>query len=168
MRVTLLEKALPPQEELVSTATQALSQLLSLMGIPGQVRPAYGGEGTTPEEIVLEVWGPSLGSLIGRRGQTLASLQYLVNLIVSRRYKAKTTVSVDVAGYRRRRQQALRSLALRVAERVKETGHSITLEPMSAVERRQVHLTLRDDPLVATFSIGEGKGRKVVISPRKR
>lgn len=165
VRVTVREKASLPQEDLVSQAAQSLKQLLNLMKISGEVQQQ---EGATPEEVVLEVWGPSLSSLIGPRGQTLAALQFLVNLIVSRHYKTRTTVSVDVAGYRRRRQQTLKSLALRVAERVKGTGQSITLEPMPTAERRQIHLVLREDPLVVTYSVGEGNGRKVIISPQKR
>jgi spoIIIJ-associated protein len=118
-------------------------------------------------QAVLDVSGDDLGLLIGRRGQTLASLQYLVNLIVSRKLQSRASFGVDVEGYRRRREDSLKGLALRMADRVKTTGQSVTLEPMPANERRIVHLTLAGDPKVITVSIGEGEGRKVAITPRR-
>jgi spoIIIJ-associated protein len=118
-------------------------------------------------KAVLDVEGEDLGVLIGRRGSTLASVQYLVNLIVSRHFKGNAPFAVDVEGYRRRREESLRALAARMAERVRETGRSITLEPMPANERRIVHLALAEDPTVATSSVGEGESRKVAISVRR-
>jgi spoIIIJ-associated protein len=115
---------------------------------------------------VLDVSGEDLGILIGRRGDTLASLQYLVNLIVGRKLKAKTAFGVDVEGYRRRREQSLKNLAIHMAERVKSNGQTVTLEPMPPNERRIVHLALAKDAAVITESIGEGENRKVVIYPK--
>ena len=91
----------------------------------------------------------------------------MVNFIVSRKVKSGVRVMVDVAGYRKRRHEELQNLALRVAELVKSTKKSITLEPMPAAERRVVHLALRDDPELTTQSLGFGDGRKVAIVPKR-
>ena len=96
-----------------------------------QVRaPETPGDGLGLVRAVLDVSGEDLGILIGRRGDTLSSLQFLVNLVVSRKLKARTAFGIDVEGYRRRREESLKGLALRMADRVKSTGQSITLEPM--------------------------------------
>jgi spoIIIJ-associated protein len=118
-------------------------------------------------KAVLDVRGEDLGILIGRRGDTLANLQYIVNLIVSRRTKARAAFAVDVEGYRRRREEGLERLALRMAERVRRTGETVTLEPMPPSERRIVHLALAEDSSVVTSSMGEGEARKVSIAPRR-
>ena len=116
---------------------------------------------------VLDVTGEDMGVLIGRRGGTMASLQYLVNLMVSRKYRGEAPFSVDVEGYRRRREESLEDLAHRSAESVRDNGRPITLEAMPAYERRIVHLTLSKDPTVGTASVGEGEHRKVRISVRR-
>ena len=126
--------------------------------------PETPGDGLGLTKAVLDVEGDDLGMLIGRRGSTLASLQYMTNLIVSRRFKQNAPFSVDVEGYRRRREESLRALAFRMAERVRSTGRPVTLEPMPPSERRIVHMALADDPEVATESVGEGEARKVSIS----
>ncbi len=144
----------------VVLAKEVLEKLLSLMRISGTVRVS---EPARLGAISLEVTGEDLGILIGRRGNTLACLQYLVFLMVSHQVKARVPVTVDVEGYRERRREALRNLAIRMAERVKETGQSVTMEPMPPGERRIIHLTLRDYPGVTTQSIGEGDNRKVTI-----
>ncbi|MEE8471068.1 MAG: R3H domain-containing nucleic acid-binding protein, partial [Dehalococcoidia bacterium] len=108
-----------------------------------------------------------LGILIGRRGETLSAVQYLVNLIVSRQMKAWAGIVVDVEGYRQRRYESLRFLARRVADRVRSTGRSVTLEPMPPNERRIIHLELHDSSEVTTESMGQGEGRKVSIMLRE-
>lgn len=153
----------------VDESVEVLKTLLSLLGLEARVtvRPPQ----TLSDrrmEAVLDVWGDDLGILIGRRGETLATLQYMVNLIVSRHFKSRYQVGIDVEGYRRRREDALRNLALRLAEKVKTSGRPVTLEPMPANERRIVHLALVDDAQVVTTSIGEGESRKVVISVRRQ
>ena len=92
----------------------------------------------------------------------------MVNFIASRKHKSGVRVIVDVAGYRRRRQEELSNTALRIADMVKSKGRSIMLEPMLAWERRAVHITLRDDTDITTGSVGTGDRRKVVVSPKKR
>ncbi|MGZ9276495.1 MAG: RNA-binding cell elongation regulator Jag/EloR [Candidatus Limnocylindrales bacterium] len=108
----------------------------------------------------------ALGALIGRKGERLSALQHLVNLMLSKEMGAWTRVLVDVEDYRGRRERQLRELADRAAARVVETGKMLQLEPMPALERRWIHLTLRDHAGVATQSIGEEPNRRVVLVPR--
>src|SRR3954451_13631094 len=108
----------------------------------------------------------ALGALIGRKGERLSALQHLVNLMLSKEMGTWTRVLVDVEDYRGRRERQLRELAERAAERVVETGKMLQLEPMPALERRCIHLTLRDNPSVVTQSIGEEPNRRVVLVPR--
>ena len=155
----------------VKCAVEVLETLLSYLQIGASVRvraPETPGDGVGLVRAVLDVSGDDLGILIGRRGDTLASLQYVVNLVVGRKLKTKIAIGVDVEGYRRRREQSLKSLALHMAERVKATGQTATLEPMPPNERRIVHLALAREPAVITESIGEGENRKVVIYPKSR
>ena len=155
-----------PQGDQVAYAVETLQKLLSMMDIDADVAvraPETPGDGIGRSRAVLDVTGEDLGVLIGRRGGTMASLQYIVNLIVSKRHKIDAPFVVDVEGYRRRREESLRDLAFRIAERVRTTGRSITLEPMPANERRIIHLALAKDPTVGTTSVGEGESRKVAI-----
>lgn len=115
--------------------------------------------------VMVEAGGEDVGVLIGRRGETLDALEYLVALGVRRRFGDKVGVSVDVGGYRRRRSQALAELARRSAARAVRTGREVALRPMCARERRVVHLALRDYPGVRTGSRGEEPFRRVVITP---
>jgi spoIIIJ-associated protein len=108
----------------------------------------------------------ALGALIGRKGERLSALQHLLNLMLSRRMGEWTRVLVDVEDYRGRRERQLRELAVKAAQRVTETGKMVQFEPMPALERRWLHLALRDDPNVVTQSIGEEPDRRVVVLPR--
>jgi spoIIIJ-associated protein len=128
------------------------------MGVAGKVQVS-----SNDIPVVLNLKGDNLGILIGRRGQTLASLEYIVRLIVAGKLKAWLPLSVDVAEYKKRRRDSLQSLALRLAEQVKSRHRAITLEPMPPSERRIIHLALANHPDVTTHSIGEGEDRKVVI-----
>ncbi len=157
-------------EDDIALAVEVLEQLLELMNVDATVRvrqPETLGDGAAVVKTVLDISGDDLGILIGRRGDTLGSLQYLVNLIVGRKLKAKASFGVDVAGYRRRREQSLKSLAEHMAERVRATHQVMTLEPMPPNERRIVHLALAQDETVITESIGEGENRKVIIRPSR-
>jgi spoIIIJ-associated protein len=116
----------------------------------------------------FDIEGDDLGVLIGRRGQTLVSLQYIARLIVAEKLERWVPLNVDVAGYRKRRYESLRSLALRLADQVKRSQRLITLEPMPSDERRIIHLALANHPDVATESMGEGITRKVAILLKKR
>jgi spoIIIJ-associated protein len=159
-----------PEGDDVAFATETLETMLRLMSVEATVdvrAPETPGDGLGLSKAVLDVTGDDLGVLIGRRGSTLASLQYLVNVIVSRKFRGNAPFAVDVEGYRRRREESLRALAFRMAERVRESGRTVTLEPMPANERRIVHLALSEDPAVVTTSEGEGESRKVAISVRR-
>lgn len=155
------------------SAIDVLETLLQLMGIDGEVHPREpetAGDGAGMVTAVLDVTNlrdEDAGLLIGRRGETLATLQYTLNLIVNHQTRAHTTFGVDVEGYRRRREIALCDLARRVADRVRQGGQAMTLEPMPPAERRIVHITLAEDPDVETVSIGEGEARKVAITPKR-
>jgi spoIIIJ-associated protein len=152
----------PPETDVAKVVTQVLDTLLGLLGVAGKVE-------VLSDEIplALDIQGADLGILIGRRGQSLAALEYITKLIVAGRLKTWLPLRVDVAGYKKRRHDSLQKLALYLAEQVKSGRHAITMEPMPADERRIVHLTLADNPDVATQSIGEGENRKVVILPRE-
>ena len=154
----------------VDLASDHLSQLLAFMEIDGEVSvrsPETPGDGLGRASAVLDVNGDDLGLLIGRRGTTLAALQYMINLMVSRKMSSRVLISLDIEQYRRRREDSLTSLAQRMADRVRKSGRSLTLEPMPAGERRIVHLALAEDGAVTTGSVGEGDGRKVVIYPQR-
>jgi spoIIIJ-associated protein len=155
----------------IKMAVEFLQRLLELMSVDAEATarsPETPGDGVGRVSAVLDVAGEDLGILIGRRGSTLAALQYMVNHMVSRQLKSKALVSVDVEGYRRRREENLKGLALRLAEKVKASGRTITLEPMPANERRIVHLALAEDSRVTSFSLGDGESRKVAISLKRR
>jgi len=172
----------PVTTDLSVTARDVLEQLLSLLGITASIETRSQSDvtddnftsippGETPVEampITLDIKGEDLGILIGRRGQTLAALQYLVRLLVGRQNKIWAPIVIDVEGYKQRRYQALASFARDMAERVRLRGASFTLEPMPPYERRIVHLTLADHPYVVTESIGQGEDRKVVIILKKK
>jgi spoIIIJ-associated protein len=156
--------------EEVDFAAHIVDDILRLLDINAELtirEPLTPGDGLGMVRAVVDISGEDLGLLIGRRGETLLSLQYIVNLIVSRRYPGKGGVSIDVEHYRHRREEQVVSLAQRMADRVRQTGAPITLEPMTAAERRLVHLALADDPQLMTNSVGEGDNRKVVISTRR-
>jgi spoIIIJ-associated protein len=152
----------PPERDVVQVVTEILETLLGLLGVTGKVE-------VLSDEIplALDIKGDDLGILIGRRGQTLASLEYITKLMVAGRLKAWLPLRVDVAEYKERRRDSLQRLALYLAEQVKSRRCAITMEPMPPDERRIVHLTLADNPDVTTQSIGEGENRKVVISLRE-
>lgn len=155
-------------QQLLKEAADLLQGLLACMDIRAQVR-AYRKERTDEgeeEALVLNVEGDDLGILIGRRGETLAALQYLVRLMVNHRFHRWVNIVVDIEEYKERRAQQLRQLAQRMAQRVMQTGRPVALEAMPARERRIVHMTLRDHPAVTTVSVGEGEQRKVTIRPR--
>ncbi|MFC2012686.1 RNA-binding cell elongation regulator Jag/EloR [Chloroflexota bacterium] len=150
-------------------ARDILEALLDRMGVAAAVElceePYVEEEITTPP-VSFDIKGDDLGILIGRRGQTLSCLQYILRLIMTHQTNTWMPVTLDVEGYKQRRYKALQTLANRMAEQVKLKGTSFNLEPMSAYERRIIHLTLADNPDVSTQSAGEGENRKVVILPQ--
>ena len=154
----------------VDLAAHALDDILQILDIDAQItirEPLTPGEGAGSVRAIVDISGEDLGVLIGRRGDTLSSLQHLVNLIVTKRVPEAAGVAIDVEHYRHRREEQLSALAERMADRVRRTGSPITLEPMTAADRRIIHLVLAEDREVQTYSIGEGDARKVVISSRR-
>ncbi len=119
-----------------------------------------------PPTIFIDILGRDLGMLIGRRGDNLSQLQYMVNLLCNKRIGEWTRVVVDVEGYRVRREESLIGLAERVARQVSRTRRPMALEPMPPNERRIVHITLREHPDVQTESTGEGMNRRITVMPR--
>lgn len=119
------------------------------------------------KNIDVELKGKEMGVLIGKRGQTLDSLQYLTNLAVGKQVNEYVKVKVDTEDYRKRRKETLENLAKNIAFKVKRTKHSISLEPMNPFERRVIHSSLQNDYYVTTHSEGEEPYRHVVIAPKK-
>ncbi len=144
----------------------ALHNILSLSGVnvACTVRTANDPDAGGP---IIDLTGDDSGLLIGRRGQTLQSLQFVVNMIVRKEFGEGTRVVLDVERYRQRREASLRDMANKVAERVSQTGRSITLEPMSAADRRIIHISLAESEGVSTESVGFGEDRKVTIIPKR-
>ena len=160
------EEQEPASPEVVDQARELTEELLRLMKVSAQ---ASVHQGSLPHESnpVIEVEGEDSGLLIGRRGETLQALQFLVNYLLHRTSEENTRVVVDVEGYKERRTRALYALAQRVAERVVSSGRPVTLEPMPPAERRIVHLALAEHSQVATQSIGDGTSRKVSIFKKR-
>ena len=158
-------------EELAEDAVvgqEVLTELLAKMRIEAQVSVQRIEAETEGEEThwMLNVTGDSISRLIGRRGETLSSLQYIVRLICSRRLQRRANIIIDAGGYKMGRSNRLRGLAKRMAKQAVQQGRTITLEPMHANERRIIHLTLRGRGDVTTRSVGEGRARKVTIVPK--
>lgn len=164
-----LEEDMPDERNVAEVAEEILETLLDLMDIEATIIPenlqTTNGEEQVMAPLAFNIQGEDLGILIGRRGQTLAALQYIVRLIINHQMKVWTPVVIDVEGYKQRRSEALQALAVRMAEQVRVRGVAFTLEPMPAYERRIIHLALTDHPDVITESTGEGDDRKVVILP---
>jgi len=158
------------QDEIFEATQNVLEKLLELMEIPATI--AVSDEFTVVDEdgdtasVGLNIEGEDLGILIGRRGQTMASLQHIVRIIISHQTQVRMPIVLDVEGYKQRRCEGLRALAMRLADQVSTRGMPFAMEPMSAFERRVIHLALIDHPDVSTESTGLGDARKVVISPR--
>jgi spoIIIJ-associated protein len=150
-------------------AVEVISELLEKMHVNAEVK----GYVTEPDDLtgqqvnIVDISGDDLGVLIGPRGETLDSLQFLSRLMVAHRLHRRSNFVVDVEGFRQRREQALTRLAERMAEKARQRGEPISLEPMSAYERRIIHMTLRGAEDVYTESTGEGKQRRVRIFPNK-
>ena len=150
-------------------ARSVVEELLERMRVHASVDAKYTQSGDEKDfpYISIDIRGKDLSILIGRRSETLNALQYISNLIISKELGNWIPVTLDVQGYRERRERQLRKLALRLADQVIQTGRRQTLEPMPANERRLIHIALRDHPKVETESVGEEPNRKVTIVLKK-
>ena len=158
---------LPAQGEadklLGETAKKILEDLLKLLEVEAGVVLHE-----EPERILLNIQGDGSGLLIGRKGQTLDALEYLINKMVHRGAEDKKRIIVDTENYRNRREESLVRLAQRLGEKAKQLGRPVTISPMNAHDRRIIHLTLQEEKGLRTRSTGNGLYRKVVITPEKK
>lgn len=144
-------------------AKEYLSDILRCMDIEADIELQIEDE----ENIKVALNGDNLGLLIGRRGQTLDALQYLVNMAINRQGGDWVRVNMDIEGYRSRREETLKSLAERLATKVQTSGRRVALDPMTALERRIIHSELQEFPGVETHSEGRDPYRRVIIVPKK-
>lgn len=144
-------------------AQKVVEDLLHKMKIDYEIDKVEWENGITRINIV----GKDMGLLIGRKGETLNALQFIAGLMINRKREEKVRIVLDVEDYRKKREQSLEALALRLAEKVKQTQKNVIMRPMSSQERRIVHMVLQEDPLVVTYSMGEEPNRKVVIALKK-
>jgi spoIIIJ-associated protein len=144
-------------------AVEVLSGILERMGLEGEVVRV-----SEQERIEIEIAGPDAGRLIGKKGQTLDALQFLVNKVVNRFPEGRQHVVLDVEGYKDRRDETLAAMAHRLAEKASRTGKVITISPMPSRERRVIHMALAECAGVTTRSDGEGTERRVRIIPDRR
>jgi spoIIIJ-associated protein len=144
-------------------ARDVLARILTAMGLDATVTLRR----TEDETYLLEVTGEDMGVVIGKHGNTINALQYLVGLIAHKRVGHRVRVVVDAEEYRARREQMLVDMAQSYAEQVKRTGQEAVLDALQSFERRIIHTALIDDPDVRTYSEGEEPDRRVVISPRE-
>lgn len=149
------------QDEQRREAIEILKQVLEKMGERAEVRQVQ----VDPESVELEIKGDGSGILIGRHGQTLDALEYIVNRILARRIKDAAPISLETESYRSRRRQQLHRMALSVGERAKREHQPVRLDPMPPRDRRAVHMALKDDPMITTRSVGEGFMRSIEIAP---
>ncbi len=156
-------ETVPASTDIVQTAKEAVDEIVSHIADDTSVTAT-----ATADEITLEVHGGNAALLIGKHGKTLDALQYLVQRIVQKQGGTRIRVTVDVEGYRSRRKDSLSRLALRLSEKVKQTGKPATIKPMNAYDRRIVHLALKKENKVRTQSKGTGTFRKVVIYLQKK
>jgi spoIIIJ-associated protein len=162
-----------PEERANAAAEKGRELLLGIlerMGLDADVEIVEQSEAEVDDDdraLVLNIVGDDLGMLIGRQNETLSAIEFVTRLMVNQQVRTRTSFVVDVNGYRAKRAESLRKLALRMAEQVAESGRTVALEPMPPAERRIIHLALRDNPKVGTQSVGEGDRRKVTLVPKK-
>jgi len=160
---TIIDKSNPVQtEDPVEIGNAALQQIIDLI-----TTDAFISVEKNSDRILYNVKGGNSAILIGKRGQTLEAMQYLVEKIVNRRNDNRVRVQVDIGGYLENKNDNLKQLSERLAEKVKRTGKPASVGQMNAHDRRIVHLTLKDDNGIRTQSLGEGLYRKLVIFPKK-
>jgi spoIIIJ-associated protein len=151
-------------DPLLNTSEEVVSKLINFLGLKAQVSAHFDeSSGEDKHNILVDVRGEDLSALIGRHAETLNSFQHIASLIVGKETQQWVQLTIDVEGYRSRREKQIRQLANRMAEQVVRTGRKVTMEPMPSSERRVVHMELRSHPAVRTESTGDEPYRKVVI-----
>jgi spoIIIJ-associated protein len=155
-------------DPMLNTSEEVVSKLIHHLGMKAQVS-AHFDESSSDDHhnILVDVRGEDLSALIGRHAETLNAFQHVASLIVGKLTQKWVQLTIDVEGYRARREKQIRQLARRMADQVTKTGRKVTMEPMPSGERRLVHIELRGDPAVTTESVGEEPYRKVVILPKE-
>jgi spoIIIJ-associated protein len=157
----------PENDALLDRTESVVSRMLHLLNLQAQVSAHYGPtERDGRRNINVDIRGTDLSVLIGRRSETLSAFQYIASLIVGKEEQQFVQLTVDVEGYRDRREKQLIQMAKRMADQVTKSGRRQTLEPMPSAERRIIHIALRDHPAVKTESTGEEPYRKVMILPK--
>ena len=155
-------------DPVLDAAEEIVSKLIHHLGMQAQVSAHYAESSTDDRRTILvDVRGDNLSALIGRQAETLNAFQYVASLMVGKATQQWVQLTVDVEGYRERRESQVRKIALAMVEQVIKTGRKATLEPMTASERRVIHIELRGHPAVTTESTGEEPHRKVVILPKQ-
>jgi len=161
-------EAQPENDALLDRTESVVSKMLHLLNLQAQVSAHYGStERDGRHNIHVDIRGNDLSVLIGRRSETLSAFQYIASLIVGKEEQQFVQLTVDVEGYRDRREKQLIQMAMRMADQVTKNGRRQTLEPMPSAERRIIHIALREHPAVKTESTGEEPYRKVMILPKE-
>ncbi len=155
-------------DPLLNTSEEVVSKLIHHLGLKAQVSAHFDEDSTDDRHnILVDVRGDDLSALIGRHAETLNAFQHVASLIVGKETQQWVQLTIDVEGYRARREKQLRTLARRMADQVTKSGRKMTMEPMPSSERRVIHIELRGDPAVTTESACEEPYRKVVILPKE-
>ena len=149
-------------EKAISTGTEALRRLVDFITENSKIEVE-----TTGQRILFKVEGGNSGMLIGKRGQTLEAIQYLVEKIVNKQNEQRVRILVDIEGYLKTRKTNLQKLAAKMADKAQKTKKPVTIGQMNAYDRRTVHLHLKNNSAVRTQSVGEGYYRKLIIFPKK-
>ena len=149
--------------EAAEVAREVLQMMLDALGNDGKAVVTSAAD----DQVILDMVGGDTPRLIGRHGQTVNAIQYLVGIVTNRRMEGRVRVVIDAEGYRARREDALRKQALQLAQQVRENGQEAILDSLTPNERRIIHTALADDPDVCTYSEGEDTDRHLVISPKK-
>lgn len=155
------------QVKIKQTPEKVVKKLLEDIFKAMEINVQIGSVVTEDKLIKADIVGKDLGLVIGRKGETLDSLQLLVGLMANRRLEEKVRVVLDVEGYRAKREDSVKSIALKMADRVKKTKKSVAMRPMSPQERKIVHTVLQNDPQIVTYSQGVEPNRKVIIALKK-
>ncbi len=146
---------------MIETVKEMMERLLYMMGMKAEVE-AYLKE----EDLFLDIRADERGILIGKHGQTLDALQFLLNRMVNKQLKEGVRVYIDVNGYKRRRTDTLTQMAVRLGEKARRSGKAVTTGPFNPHDRRIIHMALKNDPAFETESLGEGEMKRIKIIPK--